>query len=44
LDGIVGCAVGASMQRAALENIAVPYRQKERVSFAEMQQRAKGRR
>lgn len=39
-DCLVGCAVAASMQGAALENIAVPYKPRKRVSMAEMQQEA----
>ncbi|MEX2186164.1 MAG: terminase gpA endonuclease subunit [Pirellulales bacterium] len=39
-DCLVGCAVAASMQGAALENIAVPYKLRKRVSLAEMQQEA----
>jgi hypothetical protein len=39
-DCLVGCAVAASMQGAALENIAVPYKPKPRRNFADMQQEA----
>lgn len=42
-DCIVGCAVAASMQGAALENIAVPYKPRKRVSMAEMQREARRR-